>query len=165
MEPLSEELVDETWKELADYTPEMGYEESVTVSKNQPEILAFIIEMTEDLDEDIRELAIYMFFAIQRMFQKGYGKPIDSAASDEIIYCYESNERLMESLGGMDERFFERIAEVQMSSQPYVIRYVVESLFEAGQGDAPLLPAEEDLGYLFLVMKTVIDVLNMKTDN
>ena len=98
------------------------------------------------------------------MFQNGYGKPIDSATSDEIIYCYESNERLMESLGGMDERFFERIAEVQMSSQPYVIRYVVESLFEAGQGDAPLLPGEEDLGYLFLVMKTVIDVLNMKTE-
>ena len=52
-----------------------------------------------------------------------------------------------------------------MSSQPYVIRYVVETLFEAGEGDDPLLPGEEDLGYLFLVLKTVIDVLNMKTDD
>jgi hypothetical protein len=164
MGPLSEELVDETWEGFAGYTDEQAYEEAQLVGKNQPDILAFIMEMTEDLDQEIRELAIYMFFAIHRMFQNGYGKKIGRISSDEIIACYEENEKLLESLGGVHEKFFERIARVQMSSQPYVIRYIVETLFEADQEEDPILLGEEDMGYLFLLMKTVVDVLNIKTD-
>lgn len=165
MEPLSEELVDEVWEAFADFTPEQAYDEAQKVGKNQPEILAFIMEMTEDLDQDIKELAVYMFFVIHSMFQKGYGQKIREATSDEIINCYEENEKIMESLEGVHEKFFEKIAEVQMSAQPYVVRYVVETLFEAGQDDDPILLGEEDMGYLFLLMKTVIDVLNMLTED
>ena len=50
-----------------------------------------------------------------------------------------------------------------MSSQPYVIRYIVETLFEADQEEEPVVLGEEDMGYLFLLMKTVVDVLNKKT--
>ncbi|HBH61561.1 MAG TPA: hypothetical protein DDX85_07465 [Nitrospiraceae bacterium] len=164
MDPLSEELVDETWEGFAGYTDEQAYEEAQVVGKNQPEILAFIMEMTEDLDQEIRELAIYMFFVIHRMFNNGYGKKIQKVTSEEIITCYEDNEKLLESLGGVHEKFFERIARVQMSSQPYVIRYIVETLFEADQEEDPILLGEEDMGYLFLLMKTVVDVLNKKTD-
>lgn len=164
MEPLSEALVDETWERFAGYTDSQAYEEAQAVGKNQPEILAFIMEMTEDLDQEIRELAIYMFFVIHRMFQDGYGKKIRKVNSDEIIDCYEGNEKLLESLGGAHEKFFERIARMQMSSQPYVIRYIVETLFEADQEEDPVLLGEEDMGYLFLLMKTVVDVLNKKTD-
>ena len=165
MEPLSEELVDETWEGFAGYTDEQSYEEAQVVGKNQPEILAFIMEMTEDLDQEIKELAIYMFFVIHRMFQNAYGKKIGKVSSDEIIQSYEDNEKLMESLGGAHEKFFERIARVQMSSQPYVIRYIVETLFEADQEEDSVILGEEDMGYLFLLMKTVVDVLNRKTDD
>lgn len=165
MEPLSEELVDETWEGFAGYTDGQAYEEAQMVGKSQPEILAFIMEMTEDLDQEIKELAIYMFFVIHRMFQNGYGKKIGKISSDEIIACYEDNEKLLESLGGVHEKFFERIARVHMASQPYIIRYIVETLFEADQ-EADALPlGEEDMGYLFLLMKTVVDVLNKKTDD
>jgi len=164
MEPLSEELVDETWEAFAGYTDGQAYEEAQAVGKGQPEILAFIMEMTEDLDQEIRELAVYMFFVIHRMFQNGYGRKIGKVSSDEIITCYEDNEKLLENLGGVHEKFFERIAQVQMSSQPYVIRYIVETLFEADQEEEALHLGEEDMGYLFLLMKTVVDVLNRKTD-
>lgn len=164
MDPLSEEFVDEVCMELAELTPEKGYKESVETAKKQPEIMAFLTEMTEDIDEEIRVLAVYMFFAIYRMFVKAYANEIDKVTSDEIIDSYKINEELMDSLEGIHEEFFERIAEVQMACQPYVIRFVVESLFEALEGEDPVLFGEEDMGYLFLLMKTVIDVLNMKTD-
>ncbi|MEW6602409.1 MAG: hypothetical protein AB1499_15660 [Nitrospirota bacterium] len=165
MEPLSEELVDETWEAFAAYTDSQAYEEAQAVGKDQPEVLAFIMEMTEDLDQGIRELAVYMFFVIHRMFQNGYGKKIGKVSSEEIIKCYEENESLLESLGNVHEKFFERIARVQMSSQPYVIRYIVETLFEADQEEDPIHLEEEDMGYLFLLMKTVVDVLNKKTEH
>lgn len=164
MEPLSEELVDETWEEFTGFTPEMGYDESVEVSKRQPEILAFIVEMTEDLDEEIKEIAIYMTFVIHRMFQKAYGRTIEPVTFEEIIKCYEDNEKLMESMEVAHDKFLERIAEVQMLAQPYVIRYVVETIFEAADEDPPILLGEEDMGYVFLLMKTVIDLFNVKTD-
>ncbi len=164
MDPIPEELVDGIYAEVTKLTPETGYQESIAVSKEQPEIIAFIAEMTEDLDKDIRELAIFMFVPIYRMFQSAYGETIKAIDSDTIIKCYEENEDLLNRLGGVHEKFFERIAEVHMSSQPYVIRYVVETLFEAAQGDDPILLGEEDMGYLFLLMKTVIDALNIKTD-
>ena len=164
MEPISEKIVDETWTEITSITPEAGYSESINVSKSQPEVLSYIIEMTEDLDQEVRELAIFMFFVIHRMFQKAYSRQIGIITSDEIIASYKENEQLLESLGGIHEKFFERIARVQMSEQPYVIRYVVESIFEAAQDENPILLTEEDMGYLFLMMKTVVDVLNSKTD-
>ena len=164
MEPISEEIADQTWEEITSITSEAGYSESVTISKRQPEVLSYIIEMTEDLEQEVRELAIFMFFVIHRMFQKAYGRDIGTITSEEIIASYQDNEQLLESLGGVHEKFFERIARVQMSEQPYVIRYVVETIFEAAHEEDPILLTEEDMGYLFLMMKTVVDVLNRKTD-
>ena len=164
MDALSEEFVDQTWEDFASYTPEQAYTEGLAVGARQPELLAFILEMTEDLDQDIKELAVYMVYVIHHMFQKAYGKNIDKISSEEIIECYEENEKIIENLEAIHEKFFERIARVQMSSQPFVVRYVVETLFEAEQDDDPVLHGEEDMGYLFLLMKTVIDVLNLKTD-
>ena len=163
MGPLSEELVDETCDEFAGFTDEAAYEETNKISKSQPELLAFIVELTEDLDQDVKELAIYMFFVIHRMFHKAYGKKIRKVTFDEIIECHDNNEKLMESLGGEHEEFFESIAQVQTSSQPYVFRYVVETLFEGVEGEEPVSLEEEDQGYLFLLMKTIIDVLTNKT--
>ncbi|MEE9529497.1 MAG: hypothetical protein V3W52_00775, partial [Syntrophobacteria bacterium] len=83
---------------------------------------------------------------------------------EEIIECYEQNEKLMESLEEAHDRFYERVASVQMSAQPYVSKYVVETLFEVPEEEDPILISDEDVGFLFLLLKTAIDVLNKKTD-
>jgi len=46
------------------------------------------------------------------------------------------------------------------SRQPHVMRYVVESLMETEGGPYPVELTEEEIGTLFLVLKTVIDVLD-----
>jgi hypothetical protein len=45
-----------------------------------------------------------------------------------------------------------------------VIKYVVETLLEAPEEGDPLVISDEDVGFLFLLLKTVVDVLNVKTD-
>jgi hypothetical protein len=69
----------------------------------------------------------------------------------------------MERLEGADEKFLDRIASVQTSRQPYVVNYVVGALMEEDDGgeDAAAL-TEEQKGFLFLLLKTVIDVLDQK---
>ncbi len=165
MNPISQELVDETWQAFAGFSPARARKETIKVNKNQPNLLAFMMEFTQDLDQEVKELAIYMFYVVCRMFQKSSKKSLKRISPEEIINCYEKTERFIESLEGAHERFFERIAEVQLSEQPYVMKYVVETLMEAPEEEDPVILTEDDVGYLFLLFKTVVDLLDKTTSS
>ena len=163
MEPIPEELVEETWQEVAGFALDREYTEMTRVSKHQSALVAFIMEFTQELDQDVGELATYMTFVVHRMFQKGSRKKIKKISAEEIIDCYEANEDLMESLEGVHEKFLDRIARVQLSGQPYVMRYVVETLIDAPEEEDPVALSDEDIGFVFLLLKTVVDVLDKTT--
>ena len=163
MEPIPEELVEETWQEFAGFSRVGIQKETVKVNKNQPNLVAFMMEFTQDLDQEVRELALYMSYVICRMFQKSSKKGLKRISPEEIISYYEKTERLIESLEGTDEKFLERIAEVQLSGQPYVMKYVLETLMEAPEEEEPIALTEEDIGYLFLLFKTLVDVIDKNT--
>jgi len=164
MEIIPEDLVTEIWQEVSEFTTERAHSEVTRVSKIQPNLLAFMLEFTQDLEPDVAELALYWFFNVYRMFQKSMRKPLKQVTHEIIVECYESNETLIESLERTHERFVERIASVQLLNQPYVMKYVVETLFEDRQEKEDVELTEEDTGYLFLLLKTVVDALNKTTD-
>jgi hypothetical protein len=95
------------------------------------------------------------------MFQKTHGK-IKKISSEEIIECYEHNEGLMERLEGADEKFLDRVASVQTSREPYVMKYVADALMEDDEVEDAVALTEEQKGFLFLLLKTVIDVLDQR---
>ena len=66
------------------------------LGQKQPNLLAFITEFSQDLDKEVQELAIYFFFVICRMFEKGSGKKVKTILAEEITACWEQNEELME---------------------------------------------------------------------
>ncbi len=164
MEPLQEELVEETWQEVAGLTMEEGSEAMIKLAKNQPELMAFIVELTSNLEQEVKELAIYLFFVVYRMFEKGYGDSINNISSKEIIKGYEENEKLMTNMEFSHEKFHDRIARVQISAQPNVMRYIVEALFESPEEEDPVHLSEADSGLLFLLLKNVSDVLSSRLD-
>lgn len=163
MESIPEALVEETWQEVAGFTLKRAKKEMTKVNKNQPDLVAFTLELTQDLDQEVRELATYMTFVVYRMFEKSASKRIKRISAEEIISCYETNEDLMESLEDVHNKFLERIARVQLSGQPYVVKYVVETLIEAPEEEDPVSLSDKDIGFLFLLLKTVVDVLDKKT--
>ena len=69
----------------------------------------------------------------------------------------------MERLEGAHEKFLERIASVQTSRQLYVLKYVVDALMEENKGEDALVLTEEQKGFLYLLLKTVIDVIDTKS--
>ena len=162
MEPIAEEIVEKTWQEVAGFSPDRAKKEMMRIGNSQPELSAFVTESPKEMSQEVRELAIYMFLVVYRMFQGAHGK-IKRISSEEIIECYEHNESLMERLEGAHEKFLDRVASVQTSRQPYVVKYVVDALMEEDNGgeDAVAL-TEEQKGFLFLLLKTVIDVLDQK---
>jgi len=160
VETIPEELVEETWQEVASFSPDKIRKGMTKLSGGQPYLTAFMMEFAQDLDQEVKELAVYMFFVVYQMFQKSSEGKIKRISPEKIIECYEQNENLMESMEGIHEKFFERIARVQLSGQPYVLKYVVETLIEAPEEEDPIELTEEDVGFLFLLLKTVVDVID-----
>jgi len=119
-----------------------------------------MVIFTQDMDQDLKELAMYMFFIVYRMFEKGFKKKIRKISANEIIKCHESNEKLIEKLEGAHEKFLERIAKTQILVQPFVMKYVLETLMEMPEEEDPVELTDEDTGYLFLLFKTVIELLD-----
>jgi len=162
MEPIPEEIVEKTWQEVAGFSPDRAKKEMMKIGNTQPELLAFVMESSKEMGQEVRELAIYMFLVVYRMFQKAHRK-IKKISSEEIIECYEHNEGLMERLERAHEKFLDRVASVQTSRQPYVVNYVVDALMEEeDEGEDAVALTEEQKGFLFLLLKTVIDVLDQR---
>ena len=159
MEPIPEEIVEKTWQEVGGFSPDRAKKEMMKIANSQPELLAFVTESSKETGREVRELAIYMCLVVYRMFQKTHGN-IKKISSEEIIKSYEHNESLMERLEGADEKFLDRIASVQTSRQPHVVNYVVDALMEDDEDEDAVELTEEQKGFLFLLLKTVIDVLD-----
>jgi len=164
MEPVPEEIVEKTWQEVAGFSPDRAKKEMMKIGTRQQELLTFVMESAKEMGQEVRELAIYMFLVVYRMFQEAHGK-IKKVSSEEIIEYYEHNEGLMERLEGAREKFLDRVASVQTSRQPYVVKYVVDALMEDDEREDAGALTEEQKGFLFLLLKTVIDVLDKKGMN
>jgi hypothetical protein len=160
MDPLSEGFVEKTWQQVAKFTPDRANKEMIAMGKNQPDLLAFLMAYTDDLQQDVKELAIYIAFVVYKMFLDSSGK-IPSISSKKIMAMYDKNTSLIESMEGTHDKFIDRIASVQISKQPYVMKYVLEALMEEAEEDGIDL-TEEDIGSLFILFKTEIEVLDKR---
>jgi hypothetical protein len=161
MKPIPEEIAEKTCQEVAGFSPDRAKKEMIKIGNTQPELLAFVTESSKEMGREVSELAIYLFVVVYRMFQEARGK-IKKVSSEEIIECYEHNESLMEGLEGAHHKFIDRIASIQTSRQPHVVNYVVDALMEENEGEDAVLLTEEQKGFLYLLVKTVIDVLDQK---
>jgi hypothetical protein len=159
MKTIPEAIVEKIWQEVAGFSPDRAKKELMKIDNSQPDLLAFVMESTKEMAQSVRELAIYMFVVVYRMFQQAHGR-IKKISSEEIIECYKHNEGLLERLEGSHEKFFDRIASLQTSKQPHVVRYVADALMEEDEGEDAVSLTEEQKGFLFLVLKAAIDALD-----
>lgn len=160
MKTIPEAIIERTWREFAGFDPDKAKKEMMRINNKQPELLAFVMESSRGMGREVSELAIYLFVVVYRMFQEAHGK-IKKISSEEVIECYKKNEGLMEKLDGAHERFLDRISSLQSSKQPFVMNYVADALMDNEGEDATALTNEQK-GFLFLLLKTVVDLLDEK---
>lgn len=160
MDTLSEQFVEKTWQQVAAFTPARAKKDMLAMGKKQPDLLAFLTAHMDNLQQDVKELGIYIAFVVYKMFLDASGN-IPRISSKEIMSRHDENTRFMESLEGVHEKIFNKIASVTVSKQPYVMKYVLEALMEDAEEDSIDL-TDEDIGFLFLLFKTEIEVLDSK---
>jgi len=155
---ITEQIVDETWQEVADWPEDKAIEEMMSLAVRQPHLLAFVTAHGEEMSEDGAELAVYLCFNVVRMFEKGIGE-LKPVPADAILKRFEANEQLLSGLSEAHPKFFEQVARASIDRQPHVMGYVVAAILEEPE-DEPLDIEEDEYGTIFLVLLTVVDVLD-----
>lgn len=163
MDVIPEAVVEETWREVAQLSPSRAQKEMTNLGKAQPHLLEFVLAFTQDLSQEAMELGLYILLVVWQMFKKGFQGKMREISSKEIGQTFRAVEEAMERLEGVHERFLERIVIQHMSAQPYVMKFVLETLVETVQDEEAVPLTEEDQAYLFLLFRTLIDVLDGAT--
>jgi hypothetical protein len=66
MGPIPEEIAGKTWEEVVGFSPDRAKKEMMKLGNNQPDVLAFVAESVKEMGQEMRDLAIYMFFVVYR---------------------------------------------------------------------------------------------------
>jgi hypothetical protein len=160
---ISEEIVEATWRDTAALSRSIATAGIGNLGKLQPTLFRFVITEAEAFSRPANELAVYMFFVVSRMF---YGKTthirkINSVAVRRHEAAIISR---LESLQGAHDAFLQRAAEVLSSREPFVFRYVIETIVEAPTSEADPIPlSEAEQGAIFILLATAIECLTSAT--
>lgn len=156
---IPEAVVEETWLEVGALSEIQARRHMDQIARSQPHLLAFVLGKTADLRTDAQQVAVYLFAVIHRMFGKTAGR-LTRAKPSEIDATCERNEAFLGKYEHARERFLEKAAGSMIFSQPFVMKYLVEALMETPEGDDPVVLSDEETGLIFLVLKTVVDILD-----
>jgi hypothetical protein len=162
MQTISEATVERTWKKMAQLT-DAGLQQVVErMEKEQPEIMAFLMAADYDtFNQDERELVFYLGMVVWEIMRQGSPRP--PQVSEERLYqLVERTDQMVESLMGESEGDFVAVATqvFKNHNQLYVLRYIVEALFEMEEDDEDTEVRDDMKGLIFLNLKTMVEALD-----
>ena len=85
---------------------------------------------------------------------------------EEIVAKFEDNQSLIVGLDEKDDASFEELAALETANQPHLYAYITEALLddEEGSDDDNVDLTDEEFGEIFMMLKTVIDVVDAATN-
>ncbi len=127
--------------------------------RDQPEVLAFLLAGTAQLAPETRAVGVFLAEVVFEVFRLA-GRSTRPMESHAFIGALRSNREMALRVGQAHDRIAERyLRNSKTLRQPALIRYITGVLLEADPTCAHRTPRAE-LGPLFIVLKSVIDVLD-----
>lgn len=131
--------------------------------REQPEVLAFVLAGTAQLDAETRAVGVFLADVVYEAFRLG-GRATRPVKTTAFVEALRENRRMAVTVGQAHDRFAERyLRHSRTLRQPALIRYVTGVLLEPDETCAHTIPRDE-LGPLFIVLKSVIDVLDQDSE-
>jgi len=157
MEPISSEIVQETWKKIGKMSPLEIPQMAYRMQEEQPIILAYLLAAGRDiLNQDERELLLYLGVVVWRMMSQG-SRPLTKITEDILNKMERSNMKMIEYLEDESEAGFMDATKKMIENYPQreVLKYAVEALMEEQEEGCVI--RDENKGTIMLCLKTVID--------
>lgn len=130
------------------------------MTAEQPVVLAYLLAVDGDfLNEDEREVLLYLGVAVWRMMCRGGCKPAP-VTEESLDWLERRKEKELERLVGKGPDLLAQAARglIARSRQPELLRYVVEALMEE---DEPACVVRSDAkGLMAIRLMTVIEALH-----
>jgi hypothetical protein len=163
MQTLSEKIVERTWQHMAQMPLHEVPQVVERLEREQPEILAFLLAADYDvLNQDERELLLYLGTAIWEMMRQGTPRP-KRVGEKRMDRCIERTDQMAEYLMGESPGDFEDAVKqiFKGHNQINVLRYAVEALFEMEEEEEEETGVREEMkGLIFMSLKTVVEALD-----
>jgi hypothetical protein len=159
MKPISAEIVETTWKRIANFSAREGKELAQKFADEQPVVMTYLMAVDQGLfDEEERELLFYLGTVVWQMMTQGDMR-LPKVTEQALEQAEAANQAVLESLTDVsDDDARAAMAELLRDyAQPQVFKYVVEALMESGQAEEV---RQDTLGVMMVDLKTVIDCLN-----
>jgi hypothetical protein len=127
--------------------------------RDQPEVLAFLLAGTGQLAGETRGVGVFLAEVIFDAFRLA-GRNTRSVEPVRFVHALRDNRDMAMRVGQAHDRIAERyLRNSRTLRQPALIRYVTGVLLEPDPTCPHTMPRDE-LGPLFIVLKSVIDVLD-----
>ena len=157
MAKITEDIVQATWKEVARLEEAETRADITSLGQQQPDLLAFLSTYFRDLSPQARELGLYLFYVVHRMFGRAGLQVPQRISAEHVFDIYDRNKTLLKRLEGAHALFYDRVAKAH---QPYVMSYVLGALVKFGEAPGETSLSENETATLFLVLKTAVDALD-----
>jgi hypothetical protein len=158
MSVIPEAVIESAWSEIAELPESQAQAEIERIGRGQPALLAFVMADTEELSQEAQELGLFLFVIVLRMFEKHYGRGMKTVELESVERLRDATEESMLKLADASEEEFEQAALSQASTQPYVMKYIAEAIFDPNPGDG-IQMTEDEIGALTLMLRTVVEAL------
>ena len=158
MNIVSDQIIQETVKEVSDYQKEKIDSDFLGFCKRQPDLASFFTTFVRNQRRKTIERCLFVFFVIGIVFEKSAAAALHRITYDDIERVLQKNKTLIAGIKEAHNRFYERIAEVRLSCQPDLMKYVIESLETEIDPETPF--SNQEAGVLFFLFMVVIDVFS-----
>ncbi|MEE2751812.1 MAG: hypothetical protein VX519_10310 [Myxococcota bacterium] len=128
--------------------------------RDQKRLTNFLKRNMPELDQDTREVVLYMFAVCIRVFEQ-YGGRLKKVSGSEIDASAEKVRALAAEIMPFDGGFPERVRKVEWRAQPHLLDEALWALFEREDREEGELDVPPDqAGMIFLLLWVAVESLD-----
>jgi hypothetical protein len=160
---ITSDTVDRACTEVSAYSEDQLASEFERFFKNQPDLCDFVVDLTNDSDQRIQELSLFLSYMVFKAVEMGRPAEITSVSSGTIEAAFRESESWIEMINGSEiaESDSSVVSSFAADSEPYLLQYVISELNQPLEDGSEL--GDEQKGEVFFVLKTVISSLSGRT--
>ena len=150
------ESVNQACTAVGEFTDDEMAREFERFFREQRSICDFVIELTQESDQKIQELALFLSYMIFKAMEAGNSGTMSCVTPDALEAAYRESEfwieRISQSEGG---ELKTAVADsLQTDTEPHLLKYVISEINGPLEDGTEL--DDEEKGEVFFVLKTVI---------
>ena len=156
---IQSEAIEQTLQLMSEFTPQKIAEEQKIFQAEQPNLIAFILAMIDDLEQVDKEIILYVVHTVWQTFRRLTSAKLPTISIPKLKKALDTHQKLLKNLEEYpEEERHELFMKELEKSQPDLMFYVAEALTEEDEEGYTL--SETAIGTGFLALTILVAVLD-----